>query len=1125
MSYATPETALRKAKEFIRVEKPEMALQCLHKILGNRRHRNWTPTHEKIMFFYIEHAVKLRKNTRDVFVLYRMICQSVNWPSMATIIEFFRTSVEKRADKAKAEADKVGEGETEIDLEETPESIMLKAVSGEDIKDRQDRKILTPWLKYLWECYRTILDILKTNGKLQEVYQTTARRAFRFCLRFRRQQEFRRLAEILRNHRGTITKYSHQANSVDLSSVETKALYRQTRFQQLMTSSKLELWQEAYRTIEDIHEDGLDAHISGSERFMTIYYDRLSQIFWASGNYLFHAYTLEKYFMLSSQLGDFTEQQRRRMASAVVLAVLAIPSKERTAAADVFDPENEGNNRLASMLGFKNELPTRQRMLAGLVERKVIEDAEPFVQQMYDLLEKSFAPFKLTPKLEELFSTLEPAGSDEKTAVDEKTVDEGKAKAEAEKKDDVKVVGLAEITNDEDELEKPDPDAVDLQRYVMPVKQLALLRLLQQLSTVFKSLKMDKFETLIPSGLGKHEVERFIMRAVHSGLLSVRLDHQARVLHFVDRNIESTHMKNQLKNLALALRNVVQVIDADSQKAASTENRESIFSAILHGIQQDHEKVFRRREEIERRKLEQEKKEEERRKELEKQKEEENKRRKAEEAKRQEEARLLREAQAAAQARNADLAKEKAIREAEEKATKEQAEKNKRRTIARKKFDYLIRATRYEEQSMIEEHAKKMAAERKKALEEKYEQRVQASKARWDRMKKEKTRLARMDEDLNAIRDGIKNRYEAIMTDLDKRGKEKKEEVLDLEAQYGDAQYSLDSTNKEIEYLKEEIEKLKEAKNDARIQAEEKARAEKEAAERKKREEADKKKREEEEKRLAKLEEIRKKQMEREREIEERERKKKEELLGNSRPGGRKWTGGGGRDWRRGDGENKRSTEKWRPGFRRGEGEGGSAGTEKYRPGGFRGRAEDRSDGPPASGDKYRPGGFSRSNDRFRRDNDDRGNDRFGRRDDRFGRRDDRDDRFGRRDDRDDRFGRRDDRFGRRDDRDDRDDRFGGGRRDFGRRDDDRGERPSFGGRRDFGGRREEGGAGGGERSVGAWRRGGARKPESETAPASTAPPPKTEEKNTKPAEEDDDGFTSAGGRRNRRKNRGNKWR
>lgn len=75
------------------------------------------------------------------------------------------------------EASKVGD----LEAEATPESIMLSTMTEEGEKERTDREMVVPWLKFLWETYRAVLDILKTNSKLEHVYHATCIKAFNFC--------------------------------------------------------------------------------------------------------------------------------------------------------------------------------------------------------------------------------------------------------------------------------------------------------------------------------------------------------------------------------------------------------------------------------------------------------------------------------------------------------------------------------------------------------------------------------------------------------------------------------------------------------------------------------------------------------------------------------------------------------------------------------------------------------------------------------------------------------------------------------------------------------------------------------------------------------------------------------
>ena len=203
------------------------------------------------MFKYVELCIELKKGrlAKDGLIQYRIVCQQVNVNSLEEVIKHFLKLATEKAEAAQAAASAATIDIEDLEAENTPENLMLKSVSAESDKDRSDRELVTPWFKFLWETYRTILEILRNNNKLEGLYAMTANRAFNFCVTYKRTTEFRRLCEILRNHLSNLQKYRDQ-RSPDMTLAETQNYYLETRFEQLKSAAQLELWQEAFRTIE-----------------------------------------------------------------------------------------------------------------------------------------------------------------------------------------------------------------------------------------------------------------------------------------------------------------------------------------------------------------------------------------------------------------------------------------------------------------------------------------------------------------------------------------------------------------------------------------------------------------------------------------------------------------------------------------------------------------------------------------------------------------------------------------------------------------------------------------------------------------------------------------------------------
>ncbi|KAF2771061.1 hypothetical protein EJ03DRAFT_325857 [Teratosphaeria nubilosa] len=521
--HTRPENVLKRAQELIGVGQQQAALSILHEHVTSKRTRNSTiAALEPVMLLFVELCVDLKKgkSAKDGLYNYKNTSQNTNVATIETVFRRFIELAEQKVKEAQAKADEVSgageakEGEEEkkdeglanvADLEamETPESILLSTVSGEQSKDRTDRAIVTPWLKFLWEAYRTVLDIFKNNARLEVMYQTTAHQAFDFCRRYTRKTEFRRLCELLRNHLQNAAKYSQQVHAIDLSDPETLQRHLDTRFEQLNVAVELELWQEAFKSVEDIHTLLSLSKRTPKNSMMATYFERLTRIFLVSENYLFHAAAWSRYYNLlnisarsvaagaskKDNPNNISDADLSKAATFVLLSALSIPvistSRSRGALIDVDAARSNKNARLTSLLGM-NTAPTRAILFKDALSKDILQRSRPEIRNLYNILETDFHPKSICEKVSPILSQI---GADE-----------------------------------------------ELRKYVGPLQQVILTRLFQQLSQVYTDVKLADVLALAqfpdPFQVSASYIEKFIMNGCKKGDLSIRIDQSTGILTF-----------------------------------------------------------------------------------------------------------------------------------------------------------------------------------------------------------------------------------------------------------------------------------------------------------------------------------------------------------------------------------------------------------------------------------------------------------------------------------------------------------------------------------------------------------------------------------------------------------------
>ncbi|KAI3949498.1 hypothetical protein MKW92_024906 [Papaver armeniacum] len=852
-TFGKPENALKRAEELIHVGQMQAALQVLHDVITSKRYRAWQKTLERIMFKYVELCVEMRRGrfAKDGLIQYRIVCQQVNVGSLEEVIKHFLHLSTEKAENAKAQAEALEEALDVDDLEadKRPEDLMLSYVGGEKGKDRSDRELVTPWFKFLWETYRTVLEILRNNSKLEALYAMTAHRAFQFCKQYKRTTEFRRLCEIIRNHLANLNKYKDQRDRPDLLLPESLQLYQDTRFEQLKVATALGLWQEAFRSVEDIH--GLMCMVKKTPKpsLLVVYYGKLTEIFRVSDSQLYNAYAWSKLFSLQKSYNrHLTQKDLQLIASSVVLAALSVTPYDRGYGASHLELDNEKERklRMANLIGFSldpkrdsREVLSRSALLSELVSKGVLACASPEVKELYNLLEHEFLPLDLASRVQPLLSSISNVGG--------------------------KISSASSVPE------------VQLSYYVPALEKLATLRLLQQVSQVYQTMKIEVLSKMIPF-FDFSVVEKVSVDAIKSNFIAMKVDHQKGAVLFGSLDLESDTLQGHLTLLAESLNKARGLIYPPVNKASKIGDA---LLGLAEVVNKEHKKLLARKSIIEKRKELQE------RQLLEMELEEETKRQKIQQVTVEaEKNRLLKESIEREKKRIKEDQERKEIEEAKrllmginttigEGATKQQImemarqeqlkarqELEKRLQKLAKTMDHMERARREEEAPLVDAAFQQRLVEGKIAHERDQQQEIELSRERHVGDLQEKNRLSRMLENKNILQARIVSRRQS---EFDRLQRERDERIAQM---LQDRREIRDKKRKLIFYLRSEEDRQKKL-------AEEEALRKQQEAERKKKEDLERK---------AKLDEIAEKQRQREAEAEERERKEREARFSRAPP-------------------------------------------------------------------------------------------------------------------------------------------------------------------------------------------------------------------------------------------------
>jgi len=870
--FQKPENALKRAQEFIEIGKKEQALDVLYDVIKSKKHRNWQKIHEPILQSYLRLCVELKRsvNAKEGLYQYKLICQQVNIASLEEIISYFLKLAEKHADDAKSQSiDKVTV--EDLDQVQTPEGLMLSSVSSEDAQDRSDRVLLTPWVKFLWEAYRNILELLRNNNRVERLYHETAQSAFKFCLKFTRRAEFRKLCSLVKNHLDQVLKYQGQPTAINMNNPDSLQMHLETRLFQLESAITMELWQEAFKAVEGIHSLMLMSKKPAKPHMMANYFEKVALVFLKAQNLLFHAASLLKLFVLTKeQKKTVTAEELEKIGKKVLLATLSIPiPPEKSSMEEHLSYDSNAfdkSRRLTTLLRLIN-IPTRKSLMAD-VELLILPHMSPELKELFFVMEKRFHPLKIC---KDVHSVLKNFAEDEQ-----------------------------------------------LVQYVQHIQDITVIRMLKQASQVYETLSFTKLLKWIPF-MNNYQLERIIVNCVKQCDMQININHQTKAISFGSvlmvalkeevaegpfiQAMPSEILRSQLSSLSEGIQSTNQMIRSEEIVKAESEVRQTLVNQYQKQERKEHGLLLNRKLIIEARKerIEHIKNAQERRdkekanRQREKLRMAEEQRLEAEREKRELERRRQEMKEIQKQQvwdrvdslRGTDVGKRAfknlSTKEIDEmdpddilRRQYEQLEMEKRELAVKlrtqeKRMDHLVRAIRQEEVPLLEKHISEKKVKDREDWEKSEEERIANAEKEHKVALKTQSRLERMASDketfLNSLLGNRRSDYEARLADFDKHLGKVREERLE--------------ERKRQRMAKRREEFIKIRREEKRKEREEQLQREKELEEIRKQKEAEERRKEEEERRK-RLDEIERKKREKEAEIEDKMRRR--ETDSQSRP-------------------------------------------------------------------------------------------------------------------------------------------------------------------------------------------------------------------------------------------------
>ena len=294
----------------------------------------------------------------------------------------------------------------------------------------------------------------------------------------------------------------------------------------------------------------------------------MSKIFWKAGQHLFHAYALYLYYYQNKKHNKKFKRETP-LASSIVLSILAVPTSrlasDITGIATESILSQEINLRLSTML-MQTGMITREQLVDLLHTNNLLQLATKEVRELFNLLENKFSPLNLSHLVKPLLAKIKE--------------------------------------NDEFKI------------YITSIEQLLVGRVLAQLSKCYRSLKLETLSKLIDF-IPAETLEKYILVVSIKTSLYIKIDHSSSAIYFKDVPdiLEACTKFNKVKQSLIKAHSLINKEQEEERRKETMKrifgNLEEISAQALEfrqNLTDDGKKILKERDEITRRKEEEDKK-------------------------------------------------------------------------------------------------------------------------------------------------------------------------------------------------------------------------------------------------------------------------------------------------------------------------------------------------------------------------------------------------------------------------------------------------------------------------------------------------------------------------------------